>query len=171
MDIYYGLWAQMRNWTINRRAVLVVAVCCVIFAVFMKLIGFRIIALFLQVINLILKGIFVILSGIFQIRVSDRSLRYWNSICNKFEKISAFFDKHKNQLRQPHKKIFGKMIVVYVILLVCIIVPGQLEGVLSTRYLDNISQVRRVYMRLEQIPLEKAKDYPPLFEPANEAGE
>lgn len=171
MDIYYGLWAQMRNWTINRRAVLVVAVCCVIFAIFMKLIGFRIIALFLQVINLILKGIFVILSGIFQIRVSDRSLRYWNSICNKFEKISAFLDKHKNQLRQPNKKIFGKMIVVYVILLVCTIVPSQLEGVLSTRYLGNISQVRRVYMRLEKIPLEKAKDYPPLFEPANEAGE
>lgn len=171
MDIYYGLWAQMRNWTINRRAVLVVAVYCVIFAVFMKLIGFRIIALFLQVINLILKGIFVILSGIFQIRVSDRSLRCWNSICNKFEKISAFFDKRKNQLRQPHKKMFGKMIVVYVILLVCIIVPGQLEGVLSTRYLDNISQVRRFYMRLEQIPLEKAKDYPPLFEPDTEAGE
>lgn len=171
MDIYYGLWAQMRNWTINRRAVLVVAVCCVLFAVFMKLIGFRIIALFLQVINLILKGIFVILSGGFQIRVSDRSLRYWNSICSKFEKTSAFFDKHKNQLRQPHKKVFGKMIVVYAVLLVCIIVPGHLEDVLSPRYLDNISQIRRLYMRLEQIPLEKAKDYPPLFEPYNTAGE
>lgn len=171
MDIYYGLWAQMRNWTINRRAVLVVAVCCVLFAIFMKLIGFRIIALFLQVINLILKGVFVILSGIFQIRVSDRSLRYWNSICNKFEKMSAFLDKHKNQLCQPHKKIFGKMIVVYIILLVCIIVPGHLEGVVSPRYLDNISQVRRFYMRLEQIPLEKAKEYPPLFEPDNTAGE
>ena len=171
MDIYYGLWAQMRNWTINRRAVLVVAVCCVLFAVFMKLIGFRIIALFLQVINLILKGIFVILSGVFQIRVSGRSLRYWNSICSKFEKTSAFFNKHKNQLRQPHKKVFGKMIVVYAVLLVCIIVPGHLEDVLSPRYLDNISQVRRLYMRLEQIPLEKAKDYPPLFEPYNTAEE
>ena len=106
-----------------------------------------------------------------QIRVSDRSLRYWNSICSKFEKTSAFFDKHKNQLRQPHKKVFGKMIVVYAVLLVCIIVPGHLEDVLSPRYLDNISQIRRLYMRLEQIPLEKAKDYPPLFEPYNTAGE
>lgn len=46
MDIYYAVWAQMSNWTINQRAILVLGVGCLIFVVFLKLIGFRLAALF-----------------------------------------------------------------------------------------------------------------------------
>ena len=75
MDIYYAVWAQMSNWTINQRAILVLGVGCLIFVVFLKLIGFRLAALFLWILNWLLKAVFICLSTLFSIRAYGAGAR------------------------------------------------------------------------------------------------
>ena len=171
MDIYYGLWAQIRNWTVDQRAILVVALFCIVLTGVMKLVGFRIIAVIAWGADLILKAIFRTISGSFKIQVNDKSIRRWNSICDKFEKISDFLEKQKSQLCQPQKKIFKKIVLLYIILIVCIIVPGHLGDIVEGRYLDGISSVRRLYIRLEEIPLEKSEQFAPLIKTEEKSDE
>ena len=166
MDIYYALWAQMSNWTINQRAILVLGIVCLVFAVFLKLIGFRLAALFLWILNWLLKAVFICLSTLFSIRAYGAGAKRWNRISGGFEKVSVFLVRWKKAALQPHKKIAGKILILYCLLLICVVVPGWLGKVMDTEYVEKVSGIRNLYMKCEQIPLEKAKAYAPLIDPA-----
>ena len=168
MEIYYAFWAQMREWPFAVRAIVVTGVIIIFCTYILKLIGFRIIALFLQILALIFKIMFVVLSAFFNVRTNEKSIRRWNRISERFEKITISLEEKKKKLLERKKRIAGKMTLLYIILLVCILLPGALSDIVSERYLDQLSYVRNLYIDMENIPLEKSKAYEPLIKKVEE---
>lgn len=182
LELHYGFWAQMRDWPVAVRAVLVTGITFMVVYFFLMPLLLKLIFVLIRLADLVIRGVYWGIISLAEALLSGKSQTERSSILNRISGIAEAFSSgmcgFSKKVAKKKRISFRVFFGVYLALAVAIVLPEMLRSIVNENYLPAFSVVNNGYRSLEQGVLEKAEAYPPLFkqkekkaEAENESGD
>lgn len=166
-ELYFGAWASLGTLPLLQRAAIVVAVALILIWLIVKPLGAKILGLLLRLAELLVRGGYLVGAQVLAAALSrqnpDGYAQRHNRLAAWSERTSGRLIAWSKRMRGKHKAHLGKLLLLYLVLMLLIALPQLARPVVTENYLSYFSIVSEWYQDLERGVLERAKDYPPLF--------
>lgn len=166
-EIYYGIWATLRQYALLERALVIIAIVMLVLYLLMPF-GKYIIGWPLYLFRLI--WIYVVYFLVQQFVYLKNRNQNSQKLSRRMNKITDFFEKSEIKISKAIRLCNNKkrirlryFIAVYCLVIFLIALPNMVNGIVDEAYIDELATVRKFYHSLEKKPLNRAKDYSPLF--------
>lgn len=167
MQIYYGLWAGMLDWSPWKRAMIIVFVLLIIVKICFG-IGKEILLQFITYVGtFVIKLFYFGAQNIIYIAQRNKSkntkIVQMNRVTHMFENANMKLEKIKERLNKFRGGNFRIYCICYVICIFFIAFPDITKGIINEIYREKLSFGKNIYCFIEEDTLIEAAKYEPFF--------